>query len=208
MQVIKRKTEQYEPPLFANSHAALIFAFYYGLQQSPPSIMNALMNPPTESGKGLAGVDGAAQAGMIKNEIQKIGKVGMSIITARFAPKTIACECGSLCCSGFKANKDWVNAIAYLSDHVRSTALAGCVSNGLLRREYVVRYFSAEKQRTSLEQIAKKHEVSINTVSAHNQKVFQLLGGIRRGKHRAGGLEDAALAAIEDICQGQGWVEK
>ncbi len=91
---------------------------------------------------------------------------------------------------------------------MRTTALAGCTSHGLLRREYVERYFSIDNQRRSLEQIAKKYDVSINTVSAHNQKVCQLLGGARRGKHRGGGLEEAALNEFEDIFQASTWVEK
>jgi hypothetical protein len=108
---------------------------------------------------------------------------------------------------GHRPNKEWTEAISFLADHVRTTALAGCTANGMLRREYVVRYFSRKDERVSLEVLAERHDVARNTVSAHAAKVALLLGGAQPKKDKPGvpGLESAAMDAIEDRCATSGW---
>ncbi len=77
----------------------------------------------------------------------------------------------------------------------------------MLRREYVVRYFSRKDERVSLEVLAERHDVARNTVSAHAAKVALLLGGAQPKKDKPGvpGLESAAMDAIEDRCATSGW---
>lgn len=187
-------------PLFESAHGALVFAFNFSGQCYDRPMMNRLASPAIGSGKGLVGLDGAAQAGMIRAEVKTLGKLAESILIARIAPRMTPCSCRSSCCSGHKPNKEWTDAIAILADHVRTTALAGCVSNGLLRREYVVRHFTRKDERISLEALAEKHEIHRDTASAHASKVALLLGGsqAKKGKPAVPGLEGVAMAAIED----------
>lgn len=195
-------------PLFDTAHGALVFALSFSSQAYDRPMMNRIAAPAIGSGKGLVGLDGAAQAGFIRAEVRALGKLGEAILFARIAPRTMPCHCRSACCSGLKPNREWTDAIAYLADHVRTTALAGCTANGVLRREYVVRYFTRKEERMSLEALAEKHSIARNTVAAHAAKVTALLGGERTRKGAAGvpGLEQMALDAIEDRLRSAGMV--
>ena len=195
-------------PLFESAHGALVFAFNFSGQCYDRPMMNRLASPSLGSGKGLAGLDGAAQAGMIRAEVCAVGKLAEAILIARIAPRSMPCHCRQSCCSGKKPNKEWTDAISYLADYVRTTALAGCTSNGILRREYVVRYFSRKDERVSLEVLAERHDVARNTVSAHAAKVALLLGGVPPKKDRAvvPGFEAMAMDAIEERLRDIGMV--
>ena len=185
--------------LFDSAHAALVFAFNYSGQYYDRPMINRLAAPGAGSGNGLVGLDGAAQAGMIRSEVQALGKLSEAIIIARIAPRTVPCHCRSACCAGHRPNKEWTNAISFLADYVRTTALAGCTANGLLRREYVVRHFTRKDDRISLDELARRHGIHRDTASAHASKVAQLFGGSRpkNGRPGAAGLEAAAMDAIE-----------
>lgn len=195
-------------PLFESAHGALVFAFNFSGQCYDRPMMNRLASPAVGSGKGLVGLDGAAQAGMIRAEVQTLGRLAEAIIIARIAPRSVPCHCRSACCAGHRPDKEWTDAISVLADYVRTTALAGCTSNGMLRREYVVRYFTRKDDRISLEALADKHDIHRDTASAHAAKVALLLGGAQPKKGRPGvpGLESAAMDAIEDRLRGIGMV--
>jgi len=192
---------------FSSGHDALVFAFNVSDQAYDRPMMNRLAAPSIGKG-GLAGLEAPAQAGMIRAEVQAMGKLAEAIIIARIAPRSVPCHCRSACCAGHRPNKEWTDAISYLADHVRTTALAGCTANGMLRREYVVRYFTRKDDRISLEALADKHDIARNTVSAHASKVALLFGGTQAKKDKAAvpGLESAAMDAIEDRLRDIGMV--
>lgn len=189
-----------ETPLFQNAHGALVFAYNFAGQSYDRPMMNRMATPSVGTGKGLVGLDGAAQSGFIRAEVKAMGKFAEAILIARIAPHSTPCQCRSSCCSGHKPNKEWTNAIATLSDHVRTTALAGCIANGLMRREYVVRYFSTKDQRKSLEALADQYEIDRHTVSAHSFKVASYFAGTteKKGKPSVPGFEHIAFDAIEN----------
>ena len=181
-------------PMFDTAHGAMVFAFNFTSQCYDRPMMNRMASPAVGTGKGLVGLDGAAQAGMVRAEVQALGKLAEAILIARLAPRSQPCHCRQACCSGQKPNKEWTDAVAFLTDYVRNTALAGCTANGIMRREYVVRYFTPKSARISLEDLAEKYDVARNTVSAHAAKVATLLGGTlpKKGKPAMPGLESAA----------------
>lgn len=193
-----------EQCLFDSAHGALVFAFNFSGQSYDRPMMNRMAAPAIGSGKGLVGLDGAAQAGFIRSEVQAMGKLAEAILIARLAPRTQPCSCKSPCCSGHKPNREWTEAISYLADYVRTTALAGCTAHGMLRREYVIRHFSRKDERVSIDKLAEKHDAGRNTVSAHAGKVSGLFGGGR--DNAAPGLEAAAMMAIEDRLRDIGMV--
>lgn len=188
-----------DEPLFYSSHAALLFALNFSSEQYDRPMMNKMASPSVGNGKGLAGLSGAAQAGMIRSEIKSMGKLAEAILIARLAPRHTPCDCRARCCSGRSPNADWIDAISHLSDHVRTTALAGCTSNGIMRREYVIRYFARKDERIGLETLAEKYEIDRHTVSSHSAKVSMLFGGspARGDKPAVVGLEAAATNAID-----------
>lgn len=192
---------------FTSGHDALVFAFNVSDQAYDRPMMNRLAAPSFGKG-GLSGLEAPAQAGMIRAEVQTLGKLAEAIIIARIAPRSVPCHCRSACCAGHRPNKEWTDAISVLADYVRTTALAGCTSNGMLRREYVVRHFTRKDDRISLEALAEKHDIHRDTASAHAAKVALLLGGAQPKKGRPGvpGLESAAMDAIEDRLRDIGMV--
>jgi len=195
-----------EPTLFKDAFSALVFAFNISSGQGyDRPMMNRLAAPTVSSGGGMSGLDALGQSGMIRAQVKALGKLNEAILIARTAPRSKPCECKAACCSGMKANKEWTDAIAYLSDHIRTTALAGCTANAILRREYVVRYFTHKKDRKTIESLARQYHVDRNTVSAHAGKVNALFAGRPTRKVKDDylsaepGLESLAINQVEEL---------
>lgn len=184
---------------FTSARDALVFAFNVSDQAYDRPMMNRMAAPSLGKG-GLAGLEAPAQAGMIRAEVKAMGKLAEAILIARIAPRVTPCSCRSACCSGHRPNKEWTDAVDYLADYVRTAVYAGCVVNGLMRREYLMRYFTRKDDRVSLEALAEKYDIARNTVSAHNSKVAMWLGGVpaRKDKPAQLGMEQAAFDAIEE----------
>jgi hypothetical protein len=187
-------------PLFGSAHAALVFALNFSSQAYDRPMMNRMAAPSLGTGKGLSGLDGAAQAGMVRAEVKALGELGEAILIARIAPRTEPCSCRAACCSGYRPNKEWTGSISILADYVKDTALDGCSVDLVMRRDYVVRHFTRKDERVSIEDLAKKHEVATNTASAHASKVATLFAGlpVRKERPAVQGLEAMVTEAIED----------
>lgn len=189
-----------DEPLFKSAHDAMVFAFNFSGQQYDRSMMARVASPSTGSGNGLGGLDGAGQAGMIRQEVESLGRIAEMILIARFAPKINDCSCRSECCSGHKPNKEWVNAITWLSDHMRNTALAGTSAVYGVRRECVARYFTRKEDRIGIEQMALKHGIHRESASAYASRVAVWFAGMPQKKDNAAvlGMEALSINAIED----------
>lgn len=101
-----------EEPLFKSTHEALTFAFRHAGQQSPKTPMTYLMK--TEqlgSGKGLSGLDGAAQSGFILAEVCRLPDDQHNIIVARYGHVLHECPC----CEQETPSDEWRAAIDALS---------------------------------------------------------------------------------------------
>lgn len=122
--------------LFDSTHAALTFA--YNFQGSPAlSVVNQMANKPGPMGKGLGGLDGAAQAGIIRRKVASLGKLHESIIIAEYAQRSRLCPC----CSGPTFNQEWKDAIGYIADIVRTEALSEHKTTHPIRRACVEKFF-------------------------------------------------------------------
>lgn len=86
---------------FSSGHDALIFAFNVSDQAYDRPMMNRLAAPSIGKG-GLAGLEAPAQAGMIRAEVQAMGKLAEAILIARIAPRSMPCHCRSACCAGHR----------------------------------------------------------------------------------------------------------
>jgi hypothetical protein len=168
-EVIAKRYES--EPLFASAHGALVFAFNFSMDLYDRPLMNKMADGPYTTGKGLSGLDGAAQAGFVRAELRNIGVIGEAILTARIAPHASPCVCRKACCSGNIPNVLWTNSIDVLAQHAMG-ALSGCVSHYRIRQAIVRRYFG---DRVSLVDTAEKCGVSKTTVSEHNQRVLKAL---------------------------------
>lgn len=189
-----------QEPLFDSAHNALLFAFNFSGQQYDRPIMNRLADDPIDYvSKGLSGMDGAAQAGMIFNKLFHLPPLYQYIVFATYAPRTIPCSCRYPCCSGSKRNVLWDACIREIEEAALRNALVGCVSHRVLRRGIVERVFG--DKTITLAGLAEKTGVSETTANSHNQKVRQWLLGMPATKRSEAvpGEKANAQAMIEQI---------
>lgn len=188
--------------LFGSAHAALVFAFNFSGQQFDKSAMARLASTPGKAGKGLGGLDGAAQAGMVRAELHACGELVENILIARIAPKSVICECTHACCSGKKPNHEWNNAIVWLTREAMAQ-VAGSLSHYHLRRGIIERYFGVKHNIAELAEIC---DVSRNTVAAHQQKLLRWLKG--ENKQHMSGIEAQCWARVEMALDAAGMIGK
>lgn len=181
-------------PLFSSTHAALVFAFNFSHQAYDRPVMNRMADGPKRSGKGLVGLDGAGQAGMIRAAVDALGREEAMVITARFAPRRDRCACRRDCCSGWVPGREWRAATDHLTEYVLRMALAGTVSHYRLRNGIVRRVFGDD---VKLVEIAEAAGVNRDTVSDHAKRITKHLSGI----------EGRALKAIDEKLYTDGIVE-
>lgn len=187
-----KKMELKQEALFDSAHAALVFAFNISNQcfDRPPLARMAL-SPLTGSGRGLSGLDGAAQAGMIRSEVKALGELMESSLIARFAPRNQPCSCKSKCCSGKQFNMEWRNAIAWLTNHIKGSALSGTHADYRVARSCVDRYFHNGDQKISTAKLALTMGIHRNSVESYVHRVSKLLKAV----------ESQAYASISDRLQ-------
>jgi hypothetical protein len=161
----------YEEPLFTSTHAALTFCLNFVEQQYERPMMNKLASPVVGGGKGLAGLDGAAQAGMIRSNLRRLTRVEECALIARCAPPTLPCHCGHVCCGGEKPHREWTDAIGELARDLKRSVFDDREVNIMLRRAYVLRYFTRKKDREAIETVAARFDIVRNTFSAHYSRV-------------------------------------
>ncbi len=189
---------------FNNTNSALLFAFNCSHQAYDPPLMNKLgWGPPTGSGNGLVGLDAPAQAGMILSRLSRLTVHQQNVLIAKFAPRTWPCSCRAACCSGRKRNDMWEQAISYLAQVAAAEALSGCLSNNRLRVGIVKRIFG--DKTLTLEQLAEKSGVHINTAKNHSGAIKRWLLGVRNPKTGADyGLIVLSLSRAEGILSDAG----
>jgi DNA-binding transcriptional ArsR family regulator len=142
-----------DEPLFPHAHAALVFAFRFsGQSGAAPTPMAKLMRGPAATGKGLAGLDGAAQAGMIRCEVEALEPILRNIIVARFAFEDL----------------ERLRALLALIPHAAEQLGTGINSRRMVDT-LVQRYFGA---RVLLCDLAEQIGVHSSTVTRTWQKIY------------------------------------
>lgn len=192
--------QRYVEPLFKSAHAALVFAYRFTSQQYDRPLMNRMADKEARTGKGLAGLDGAGQAGLIRSEVKGLGPLYESIVIASFAPQDVTCECKRPCCAGSKVNKEWSSAIDAITTEAMQH-LAGKLSHYGLRRGIVERQFGAKHK---LSELAEKCGVDKDTASAHNMILAMWLTGDKKKdvpNRKIGEITRAITVASERLWQ-------
>jgi hypothetical protein len=161
--------------LFKNSHEALTFAFNYSSQQYALSPMSKLMTAGAiGSGKGLVSQDGAAQAGLIRAQVDKLSAEQRACIIGRYSPRFAECQC---CGSRDKVLQEYQEAISTLGQWAVSAFTGMSVRTA---RECVVRsYF--EKTLT-IKSIAEKSKIGKSTLYDYRSKI---INGLKEIDHAA-----------------------
>lgn len=148
-----------EEPLFRSTHAALVFAFRYASQQSPKTpLMSLILNPGDQSGhigagKGLVGLDAAAQAGMILSHVDALPDDQHNIIVAKYCREMHECKC----CGQPAPREEWKMAISELSHfvemegvhrRVRLIMVEKAVIGGKIDMDLICKTYSLSKSTT------------------------------------------------------------
>ncbi|MCL2076337.1 MAG: hypothetical protein FWH15_07875 [Betaproteobacteria bacterium] len=189
-----------ESPLFKSVHHALTFAYNFEGQPERP-LMNR-MGKGSEPGIGLGGLDGAAQAGFIRAEVEQLGTLAEAIIIARFAPHTLPGLDGS--CR--RKNPLWRVAISVIADRARTSVLAGCDTTSETRLAYVKLLYAHQNERVNLKKIAERSGIHRNTAQSHARRVREWLMGTK-GRGWIAGIEDKAMNTIYDKLVNRGLCE-
>lgn len=194
-------------PLFRSAHNALLFAFNFSAQQYERPMMNRMADDPIgQVSKGLSGMDGAAQAAMVFNQLEHMPALYQYIVFASYAPRSIECACGRSCCAGHKPNEFWLACIREIEEAAITQALPGCISHRVLRRDIVMREFG--DKTILLDDIAEKTGVARKTVTDHAARIRFWLNGSRerKGQEEVVGVRTKAIRTIEEILIEKGLV--
>ena len=183
--------------MFENTEQALVFAYNYTGQNCITARLSPEPLPTT--GKGLGGLNGAAQAGMTRREVSSAGKLIESLITAKYAPMWLPCSCGHACCSGKIENKEWAEAIPYIVLDVCKNALRGADRGAVVW--CVKAYYSGSI--LPVRQIASMASVSEKTITRNFPKIIHYL----RGTKTKEGMDAVAYRTVDRILTDKGIVE-
>lgn len=134
-------------PLFKSAHEALRFAYNYNGDNCVKAMIGI---PPAPTGKGLGGLDGAAEAGNIKRIAEGISKQVTAWVWATYLPNRIPCHCGRRCCQGWEENVQWSNAV------VEMAKMAFGTGKILITKQY----FSEKAYRMPVAEIARIESIS------------------------------------------------
>ncbi|MCG9026726.1 hypothetical protein LH462_11095 [Laribacter hongkongensis] len=98
--------------LFDSIGAALRFAMGFSVNQFARVAQYGVT--PIGSGRGLVGLDGAAQAGMIWQMVDALPSLQRAALVARFGPKSAPCPCES-CIGGVVLDDRYKSAVTLLA---------------------------------------------------------------------------------------------
>lgn len=176
-------------PIFRSAREALVFALNFSAEQYDRPAMSKMAARATGSGRGLGGLDGAAQAGFVRQELAACGRLYEALIIAQLAPRGTPCACRAPCCSGTRPNRERAEAIDYLVTEAIKV-LSGCVTHHRMRVALVEA--ALRRERPGITALAERCGVHRDTVSEHAKRVRRWLIGEREEI----GLEQRAWEAI------------
>jgi hypothetical protein len=169
------RIEDPEGPLFQSAASAAAFALNFSGQNYQKPLTSRMAQPASARGRGLSGLDGAAQAGMIRAELAAIGLTGEAIIIAEMTNKTKPCTCKAPCCSGELTNWEWAAAIGLLSNIAKDMKI--CPGYANVRANLLKRFFGVPLEIT---EIARLCGVTRDTVYNHNAKLFSVFKPLKK----------------------------
>jgi hypothetical protein len=163
--------------IFKSAQEAVVFACNYADQQYAMSPMAKILQRGAHgSGRGLIGLDGAAQSGMVLAELQRLDYWHMLVLVARSAPRREQCSCNHACCSGWKANPLYQDAVSQLSDLVVA-GLGGAVTLRRFRIAVIARHFG---EKLKVRDIAEDLGIPPRTAERHASAITAYLKDVEK----------------------------
>jgi hypothetical protein len=174
-----------QEPVFKSAHEALTFSFNFAGQQSPKTPMATLMRTAgLGSGRGLAGLDGAGQAGMVLAAVGRMPNPDhFHVIMARFGDVRTACPC----CGQPAPDALWTQSVDALSqcDELRDLPKP-------------VRHAAVEKV------VCRRKLRFAGFVTEYGMSERTLRSKITKVKGRLSKLENDAMSYLSDYLQSRG----
>lgn len=195
MQIVSK-----EQPLFDSGKTALRFALNYHMALPRPQ-MNKMMADgkvvrieladgtkitvtaprPAPRSEQLRGLDGAATAGIVLAHLSRLPDEQQLVLMGFSLDASLPCACRSPCCSGSKVNQNWARVVLRICEHLKEEAeltkvpgKKGLSTHPLMRRMLVEKFF-LPKRDLSLVDLARKCEVTEQTVIAHRRPILAYL---------------------------------
>lgn len=205
-------------PLFSSAHAAIVFALNYNHQQYDKPLMNRLSWGAMPQGKGLSGVDGAAQAGMIRGMIGRLSDLECAMLIAYCAPKQVPIP-GShqaikivdnkqVRLPQWSVNPEYQAALRQIAGTYQIHALASVDNQSVqaTRLALVARCFG---ERVSLVEFSEKQGIPYRTVKRMHASVRDYLLGKRGGygQEATVGAIQQAMNKVENMLRQQGVID-
>lgn len=171
---------------FDSVHAALTYAFNFSEQQYPETTLAKMMRKAQEedvgdheigTGRGLTGVDGAGQAGMVLAEIARAPDDHRNAVFARYCKRSRTCgHCGNR----YALTEEWKAAIIGLAefsvDHLDPKTKDGggkrVIVDVRLRHDLVAAYFGKKANYTKL---ADQYGLDRHTVASYYATIAKAL---------------------------------
>lgn len=160
-----------EKPLFSSTDKALSWVYNFQGRIKPMVIVKEEGRRP-KNPNAIGGLDGAAQAGMIKSMVSDLGRPSECVLICRYATHSQKCP---HCADGVIMVQVVKQAIVDLVPFVRASALVGTSARDHATATYILQYFRPEKQKKTLVDLAEKLGFEERAVKAHIQKSFHAL---------------------------------
>ena len=189
--------------LFMSAKNAIRFAVTRDGAPSRP--MSSRMLDTMMGSRDFAGLDGAAQAGMIMSMLAPVGPIQIAVLIASSAPRSVPCECRRPCCSGRKLNHYWRTAVDTLAHESARALPAGSKSSYALRSALLVKIYGGGQ---SFKHIADELKMDEETVSRQHRAILIWLQGAKAKKYSDAveGIESIAWREAESILREHGIV--
>ncbi|NML99644.1 hypothetical protein HHL24_17090 [Paraburkholderia sp. RP-4-7] len=151
-----------EGGIFRDAREALVFALNYQCDQYATSALARLAQEGAiGSGRGLVGLDGAAQAGMVKSRLQWMSDHSVAALIARCVPHQVKCDGGGTAGAQLKDSAVWLAAIDEVRRFIETTQAHAVVVDVVVVAA-IRKFFGERKTVQEIADHARMHRVTAN----------------------------------------------
>lgn len=149
----------------------------------------------------LSGQDGAATAASAEAMLKgRLSPLQLAVLSCRYAPNRLRCDCRADCCGGWRTNPAWRDAIAYVTADAVYRVIPGREPinprfiKAVLLREY-------GKQKIALTDVGTDLGMSAGTCTNYKRRIIDWL------LRHPTGIEMEAFRVAEEVLRGGGFIE-
>jgi hypothetical protein len=171
-----------EETRFRSSSAALRFYCDATPANYEMSTLADFVGPARPFGRGLGGLEGAGERGMIGSNLDTLPQLWRRILRARYTKPEIPCYCLRPCCAEFRINPAWALEVVWIGatvmvDLAPKDERSVLRQKPTLREDIVSRYFGRRYhgRKLSNKEMANRSKVSERSVSTFTHEISSML---------------------------------